>query len=58
MAKRKDTSNLIVTGTAPKNLVRAIFKQVGVIPTEKFQQIKESVLIKLAPTRGTSLVTK
>ena len=34
--ERNDTSNVIVSDTPPKNLIRAIFEQIRIILIEKF----------------------
>jgi len=50
MTKRKDTSHLMVGNAPPKDLVRTVFKQIGVILDKELHKVEESIFIILNPT--------
>jgi len=50
MTKRKDTSHLMVGNAPPKDLVRTIIKQIGVIPNKELYKVEESIFVILSLT--------
>jgi len=50
MTKRKDTSHLMVGNAHPKDLARAVLKQIRVIPSKEFHKVEESISVILSPT--------
>jgi len=50
MTKRKDTPHFIVGNTPPKNLVRAVLKQIRIIPNKELNEVEEPISVILSLT--------
>jgi len=49
MTKRKDTFHLMVGNAHPKDLARAVLKQIRVMPNEEFHKVEESISVIISP---------
>jgi len=50
MTKRKDNSHLMIGNASPKDLVRAVLKQIKVISNKEFHMVEESISVIVSPT--------
>ena len=49
MTKRKDTSYLMIRNAPPKDLIKTVLKQIGVIHNKELYKVEESIFVILSP---------